>query len=182
MILVEHPEKQEAILLSRKTQNRPTSRQKAISFTDKLHLQGDRDNLGKDQNFVTMTHVQDTRVTRVKVTAGHLEHNVRDLKEHPRINKVVLLHALLVHHIMRTNNAPVVPKTALTTLLPLGNHESLECAKMVSLVSVASNKDATAISTYTKKILHGADLTRAQVMSRKESMESAWTVSPANAA
>jgi hypothetical protein len=176
MILDEHAEKQE-VLLSHTKQKQPMSRQKAISFADKVHLQSDRENLGKAPNFVTMTHLHDTRAIRVKITAGSLVHSTRDLMERlersigdlkrcPRLNKVVLLHALLVHRIMRVNNAPVpktavimrvknapkVPKTAVNTVLPLSN-ESLECARMVSRVSVVSTKDATAISTFTKKIL-----------------------------
>jgi hypothetical protein len=156
-------------------------RQKATPFADKLHLQRDQDNLGKAQNFITMMHLHEARAKKVNITAGQLERNIRDLKERHGIKKVVLIHRVLVHRITRTNNAPAVPKVAVKTLRPHGN-ESLECAKMVSHVAVVPTKDATAFSTYTKKILLGANLIRAQVIRRKESMEFAWMASPASAA
>jgi hypothetical protein len=98
------------------------------------------------------------------------------------MNKVSLIHGLLVHLIiMRKKNAPIVPKTAVQTIHHC-RYKYLECAKMDSLVAVVHTKNATAISTYTKQIRLGENPPRAQViiMQRKESMVCAWMASPAS--
>lgn len=179
MILQETLAEIQEAVLSRKMRKWSMSRQEVISSSNKLHLQSSQqDNLGRVQNLITVTHLHKDRAKKVKIMGERLERNIRGVKENLRMNKVSLIHGLLVHLIMRKKNAPIVPKTASHHC----RYKYLECAKMDSLVAVVHTKNATAISTYTKQIQLGENRPRAQViiMQRKGSMVCAWMASPAS--